>query len=1091
MQNSLISYFPKEELKKATELFRRSQSATFSGAGTSSSKALILADILRDEKKDVKNVLWIVSERADVLSTKKALEVWSDRPVFTYARRRKEEAIKFQNNQEFEDKKRLELMEFVLRIFLNKKAIFVVDFESILQNFPNLEFIKKEKFSIKVGEKLDSVQFIQDVISLGYEATEDDVLKKGEYYRVGESLFIHPINSEEVVRIETAFDVVEKIYKVDADQYSKNIKELKSLDVYPLEFSVENDDIVGLFEGKGLIIDDEVDVIDNYYDVWNSFLEEATKQCLSLSFTSFNDDVKNHMHLHFLSILKYRNAYDLANDLRDKISAEWKTLFFTKNPAEVKGLLNDQKIPFLEGLDKENYSQASVFLIEVDKEEVFPQSFQNPDLKILLLTDTELSLVRDEKKRRSTVSSNRAVFADFLMSLKLGDYVVHVDHGIAKFMGLEQKTVDEVTKEYLKLGYAENDKLFVPIDQADKVNKYIGSQELMPRLTRLGSAEWNTLTKRVKKETQKIAKELLKLYAERKAAKGYKFKKDDSIQNKFEETFPYDETPGQIKAIQDTKMDMESTIVMDRLVCGDVGFGKTEVAMRATFKAVQSKKQVAVISPITILADQHYKSFSKRMSEFHVRVEMLSRFRTQKEQRQIVEKLKKGEIDVIIGTHRLLQKDIDFKNLGLVIIDEEQRFGVRQKEALKEIRKEVDMLTLTATPIPRTLNICLNKLRDVTTITTPPFGRLPVITEVRKYSASLVREVILREIDRGGQVYFLHNRVQTIDSFAQKMQDLVPEAKFIVAHGKLGSGDLEERIVAFKEKKYDVLVSSTIIENGIDLPNANTLIVDGAERFGLAQLYQLRGRVGRGKVQAYAYFLYAGQRLKLDAKKRLRAIVEASKLGSGFQIAMKDLEIRGAGDILGVNQHGVINVVGVAHFIRMLNKTVEDLRTGRILEGEEDIVDVSIELPIPAYIPDSYIVSSDDKINAYQRLSSADSAGYLKEIKNDLVEDHGKIPRELNNLFRIIEIKISAKKAHLVAITSEVMPMSKDREVVVLMSKKVKPGNIANLLEQNPKWKIVGSRLRINVKDLGYSWFDGLKKSVEALTVSKKPGKKA
>jgi transcription-repair coupling factor (superfamily II helicase) len=536
------------------------------------------------------------------------------------------------------------------------------------------------------------------------------------------------------------------------------------------------------------------------------------------------------------------------------------------------------------------------------------------------------------------------------------------------------------------------------------------------------------------------------------------------------------------------KEDMESGEPMDRLVCGDVGFGKTEVAMRAAFKAVQGGKQVALISPITILADQHYKSFKKRMEEFNVRVDMLSRFKSQKDQKEIVQKLGKGEVDIIIGTHRLLQPDIKFKNLGLVIIDEEQRFGVKQKEALKELRKEVDMLTLTATPIPRTLNICLNKLRDITTITTPPYGRLPIITEVRKYSPSLVREAIMREIERGGQVYFLHNRVQTIDGFAESLRTLIPEAKIGVAHGKLGSGDLEDRIMAFTEHKFDVLVSSTIIENGIDLANANTLIVNNAERFGLSQLYQLRGRVGRGKRQAFAYFLYHGQRLKLDAKKRLRAIVEASDLGSGFQIAMKDLEIRGAGDILGANQHGVINVVGVAHFMRMLNKAVEDLKNGRVMEGEEEITDVSIELPVPAYIPDAYIPTSKDKINTYQKLSSADTKDYLKEVQKDLVEDYGKIPKEVDNLFKIIELKITAKKAGVVGIKAESVPMSEDKEIVLHLSGRVKPANIINMLEYNSKWQIIGNRMKINMKDLGFVWFSELIKCVEKLSEKAKHG---
>ncbi len=1083
---NIISYFPKGKLSEATNFFKGNKNVTFSGAGNSSSKAFILSDIFRNNANDAGSVLWITSDETSFNMMNKALSIWGDMPVYSYKKIKDEDISMFPSTADFNKAQSLRLMEFVYRAAREEPAVFITDFYSLLQNIPDISALFEAGTTVKASEKLDVVEFIEKLVSIGYEISEEEVLEKGKYLRVGDSILIHPLNKESVYRINIDFDTVEAIFELKDGDYSKTGKRVLELEILPFEYSETTGDIIGLFGKNGIIVDDEVDVMDEYYDVWNTFMGEAVERCSTITFTSFNDDVKNHLHMHFLSVLKYRTSYDFANDLRDKIKAGWKTIFFTKKVEEASALLDDQTIPYKLGIDDEKFSSSSVFLIHVDKEGVFPQSFQAPVQKINLITDIDVSILREEKKRR--VSAN--AFEDFLTSLKAGDFVVHADHGIAKFIGLDRKTIDGITKEYIALGYAENDKLFVPIDQADKVNKYIGSEELMPKLTRLGSAEWNTITNKVKKETQKIAKELLKLYAERLAAKGVSFKKDNDLQDTFEKTFKYEETPGQVKAITDVKADMESPEPMDRLVCGDVGFGKTEVAMRAAFKAVQSGKQVAVVSPITILADQHYKSFKQRMDEFDVRVEMLSRFRTQKEQKQIVEKLKKGEVDVIIGTHRLLQQDIAFKNLGLVVIDEEQRFGVKQKEALKDLRKEVDFLTLTATPIPRTLNICLNRLRDITTITTPPFGRLPVITEVRKYSPSLVREAIMKEIERGGQVYFLHNRVLTIDSFAEGLKALVPEARIAVAHGKLGSGDLEERIMAFIDHKFDVLVSSTIIENGIDLSNANTLIVNSAEKFGLAQLYQLRGRVGRGKKQAYAYFLYHGQRLKLDAKKRLRAIVEASDLGSGFQIAMKDLEIRGAGDILGANQHGVINVVGVAHFMRMLNKAVEDLKAGRVEDGEEDVKDVSIELPVQAYIPDHYIPESRDKIGVYQRLSSADTREYLEDIKQDILEDYGKIPEEVRNLVEIIDLKILAKKAGLINIKSETVPMSKDKEIVLHMSGKVKPANIVNLLEYNSQWRISGTRLRIDLKALGKNWFGELKKCVERLGKEAKHGKR-
>ena len=570
------------------------------------------------------------------------------------------------------------------------------------------------------------------------------------------------------------------------------------------------------------------------------------------------------------------------------------------------------------------------------------------------------------------------------------------------------------------------------------------------------------------------------MYAERAQVKGHNYGPDTEQQKQFERDFPYEETPGQMKAILDVKKDMESDKPMDRLVCGDVGFGKTEVAMRAAVKAVEGGRQVAFISPITILADQHFQSFKKRAVNINIRIEMLSRFRTPKEQKEILERLRKGDIDVLIGTHRLLQDDVKFFNLGLVIIDEEQRFGVKQKEKFKQIRSQVDILTLTATPIPRTLNLALNNFRDISTITTPPPGRLPIITEVRRYSDNLIIEAVRKEVERNGKVYFLHNRVETIESIAAKMRKLMPEIKFIVAHGQLQSQDLEERVLQFKEGEYQVLISSTIIENGIDLPTANTLIVDDAETLGLAQMYQLRGRIGRSRIQAYAYFLYQARQLRLDAKKRLKAIVDASELGAGFQVAMRDMEIRGAGDILGVNQHGTIKVVGMNHFLRMLNKTIEELKAGKISTEDHHIQDISIELPLPAYIPDTFIPDTKDKINVYQKLSSVDDILLLNELKEDLMTEYGHFPKEVSHLFQILEIKIYAKRAGLTNVKS--IPMGNaGRQIILHMSNAVTAEQIMNMLKYNPKWLISGDKLKIDMKELGFNWAEKLKENVQLL----------
>lgn len=1067
--HNFISHFPTVINQRVLDIVENKKNITLSGSGNFSAKAFTFADVYRDQKQ-LHNILWIVNDVVEQDHIAHALEFWTDLPVHQYAVIHGEST----NVRDTEYRNRISDIEYIWRLGKKEPKVLVMTYPDALKKFPSLKELEARTFTLKKHQKVNVTELFEHLIDIGYQITDSGSLRKGMYYKHGEVLTVFPIGSDFPVRIVIGFQEIEAIYVFNPET-KETTQEIEEVEIVPAAYEQLSASITDFFDQHTLLVEDEVDIIDEHYEAWNELFDKVYDTISSLSFVSFNEDDNQHLHLHYLSVIKYRGSYDLINDFRDKQRDQWQILLFTKDFEQAKAVFEDNNMAFSTDpslLGK----QRGLFVFALDKEEISPASFQNPQLQLLLLTDKDISFLREDKKRHVS----QKAYLDFLTSLKTNDYVVHVHHGIGRFLGLEKRTVDDVTREYLKIGYAENDKLFVPIDQADKVNKFIGADDQPPRLTRLGSAEWNTITRKVQKETEAIARELLKLYAERKNAKAFVAKGDDKAQQLFEEKFPYEETPGQVKAILDVKADMEKNIPMDRLVCGDVGFGKTEVAMRAAFKAVQNRKQVALISPITILADQHYRSFKKRMEDFDIRIELLSRFRTQAEQKDVLRRLERGEVDIVIGTHRLLQPDLKFKDLGLVIVDEEQRFGVKQKEAFKKLKREVHMLTLTATPIPRTLNIALNKLRDISTITTPPPGRLPIITEVRRFSQELIREVILREISRGGQVYFLHNRVQTIDGMADKLRALVPEARFGVAHGKLGSGDLEERILAFKDHKFDVLVSSTIIENGIDLANANTLIVNNAERLGLAQLYQLRGRVGRGKTQAYAYFLYHGQRLKLDAKKRLRAIVEASELGSGFQIAMKDLEIRGAGDILGAKQHGSINVVGVSHFIRMLNKAVEDLKAGSVVR-EEEPEDVSIELPLTAYIPDTYIVNSKEKINVYQKLSSADTLEYLAEIREEIIEDYGKMPVEVLNLFRILEIKILARKAKLVSVKVEGIGFQAKKEIVLHMSNLVKPENIMNVLEHNPKWYISGSKLRIKVEDLGLHWFDDLRDSVKQL----------
>lgn len=1073
----LLQVFPKSILSKITNLFQDHSTVIVSGIGNKTSKAIVTLKTW-EETAPNSTLLWCTNSLPELEELKKELSIWTKANVDQYRIADNNHSDKTSHRQNLGN-----TLNLIANLQENKKQIILTTYEDLLFNTPSKKDLDAQTWHIKVGQEYTLVSMFERLIDMNFQTATDAFLNPGEYFCRGNILTIYPHNLDYPIRVTVDFDEISQIDILDHDQKTL-LASVESLGIYPIIENQANFHINQFFTPQNFIVFDELEIAEDDFKAWDNLSKDIPSKLFKIH--SFNEDEPNHTHLPYTSILKFQSIADFVKTVQDKKQMSWKIILATKNETELKNILKEYKI--LHNTDLETFAKndSGVLLFTIDEELPLPNSFQNIEDKIVLITDKDIARI-GKKEKKSAAGSD--IYLDLVTSLKPRDLVVHTDHGIGRFQGLIQKTISGITKEYIELAYAQNDKLFVPIDQADRISKYIGSEENAPKLTRLGSSEWATVNKKVKKEAQKIAKELLKIFAAREATPGVKFDQDNDLQDKFEETFPYEETTGQIKAIIDVKRDMELPQPMDRLVCGDVGFGKTEVAMRAAFKAVQSGRQVAFISPITILADQHYKSFKKRMDPFHVRIEMLSRFKTKAEQKEIIERVSKGEVDIVIGTHRLLQKDIDFKNLGLVMVDEEQRFGVKQKETLKEMRAEVDILTLTATPIPRTLNMSLNKLRDITTITTPPPGRLPIITEVRKYSENLIEEAIRKEMQRGGQIYLLHNRVQTIDTLAAKLHERMPDVRFIVAHGQLSPQELEKRILAFKEGKYDVLISSTIIENGIDLPNANTLIVNKAEKFGLSQLYQLRGRVGRGKSQAYAYFLYHGRRLKLDARKRLKAIVEASELGSGFQIAMKDLEIRGAGEILGSSQSGTMQVVGVSHFIRMLNKAVDDLKSGRTTDDDEDTAqEVSVELPVNAFIPDSYIPTSKDKIGYYQKLSATTTTAYLSEIKEDLEDEFGRLPNEVHNLLQVIELKIHAKNAQLQNIKSMDHRASvKGKQIVLTLSKQVKPTNIISLLNHNDKWEISGTKLKINLEYLGAHWFQELIYSVQALSQKVEP----
>ncbi len=699
------------------------------------------------------------------------------------------------------------------------------------------------------------------------------------------------------------------------------------------------------------------------------------------------------------------------------------------------------------------------------------------DGALILLTDAEIfGFVKQRRPTRVPTVRREA----FLSELAVGDLVVHVEHGIGRFAGLTRLTPEGHEREYVELRYAEGDRLFVPTDQLDRVSRYVGPTDRAPALTRLGSQQWLRAKARVRRAVAELARELLELYASRRVLAGHPFSPDTPWQQELEASFPYVETPDQMAVMWEVKDDMESPRPMDRLVCGDVGYGKTEVAIRASFKAVMDATQVAMLVPTTVLAQQHYQTFRERLAGFPVRVEMLSRFRSPPEQREIVGDLASGAVDIVIGTHRLLQADVAFKNLGLVIIDEEQRFGVSHKERLKQMRQEVDVLTLSATPIPRTLHMSLAGIRDMSTMETPPEERLPIKTHVFEHDSRLIREAVLRELERGGQVYFLHNRVHNIEVVARRLRDLVPEAKIAVAHGRMPEEQLAGVMLDFVKGAVDVLVCTTIIESGLDIANVNTIIINQANRLGLAQLYQLRGRVGRGVSRAYAYLLYDRDRsLSEPAQKRLQTIFEATELGAGFQIALRDLEIRGAGNLLGAEQSGHIGAVGFDLYSRLLADAVERLKA--LQRGEkppppsEIVTPLTIDLPLTAHIPDGYVDDLNLRIALYQRLAAVRTAEEIEELARELKDRFGRLPPSVRTLLYVVRLRTLAREAGVQSIQAE------NGEIVLRMAAGRRLPQERIRREAPPESWVGPTSVRLSRGRLGERWQEALLALVERL----------
>ena len=736
----------------------------------------------------------------------------------------------------------------------------------------------------------------------------------------------------------------------------------------------------------------------------------------------------------------------------------------------IQSMLNEMHIPtFIDTPTHRNEGGNAIIT-----EGSLSEGFELPYMQLVVVTERELFKSKQKKKPKQQKTLTNAEKIKSYQDLKVGDFIVHVHHGVGRYLGVETLEVGGVHKDYIKLQYKGTDQLFVPVDQMDQVQKYVASEDKTPRLNKLGGTEWKKTKAKVQQSVEDMADELIELYKSREMSVGYQFGPDTAEQNDFEIDFPYELTPDQSKSIEEIKKDMEIERPMDRLLCGDVGYGKTEVAVRAAFKAVMEGKQVAFLVPTTILAQQHYETLIERMQDFPIEVQLISRFRTAKEIKETKEGLKSGFVDIIVGTHKLLGKDIHYKDLGLLIVDEEQRFGVRHKERIKSLKNNVDVLTLTATPIPRTLHMSMLGVRDLSVIETPPENRFPVQTYVLEQNTNFIKEALERELSRDGQVFYLYNKVQSIYEKREQLQMLMPDANIGVAHGQMNERDLEETMLSFINHEYDIIVTTTIIETGVDVPNANTLIIEDADRFGLSQLYQLRGRVGRSSRIGYAYFLHPTNKvLSETAEDRLQAIKEFTELGSGFKIAMRDLNIRGAGNLLGKQQHGFIDSVGFDLYSQMLEEAVNEKRG--VKDEKQDAPEVEIELNIDAYLPAEYIQNEQAKIEIYKKLRKIETEAQLMDVKDELIDRFNDYPVEVERLLEMMEIKIHALNAGVTLIKD----IGKKVEIY-LSEKGTTDINGETLFKQTQP---LGRTMKVGVQDgkmkvtlnKTSNWFDNLK----------------
>ncbi len=883
------------------------------------------------------------------------------------------------------------------------------------------------------GDEIDSIRFfdvesqrtVEPLKDISVFPAEEYLVDKNDLNSIGDEIletYPNAISDVEAIKNGNYLTKIDKYFKFFyketsnlLDYISKNtivfLDEPSRVAQKAQTIEYENKEIIEQYLDKNKIIPSYTESMTLWDDI-NFELEK--KNIINLERTDTMHAKRNGYSFNCREVNFFRDSVDIfVQEVQEQLENGKEVLILGGTVSKARGIAtmlleHSVSATFLEKLDINFLSPKKVLVIPGNLSE----GFEYVDLGLVVVTQNigaNKEAVKRSYKPQVFKQSKKIVFAD----LNVGDYIVHSVHGIGQYMGINTLYVDGVKKDYIKLKYQDDGVLYIPTNQLDNIRKYIGSADTAPKLNKLGSKDFAKTKAKVKASLKDIAKGLIELYAKRKQSKGYKFSPDTVWQNQFEEAFPYEETEDQLRCITEVKKDMESDLAMDRLLCGDVGYGKTEVAIRAAFKAVMDGKQVAYLVPTTVLSEQQFNEFRSRMKDFPVKINVLNRFKSLRDKREILRQLRTGELDIIIGTHRIVQKDIEFKDLGLLIIDEEQRFGVKHKEAIKKLKSNVDVLTMTATPIPRTLHMSIVGIRDMSVIYEPPKNRIPVQTYVLEYDETVIREAILKEIGRDGQVFYLYNHVEGIEKKASEISKLVPEARVAFAHGQMEGRELEDIMKAFIDKEIDVIVCTTILESGIDIPNANTIIIEDADRLGLSQLYQIRGRVGRSDKNAYAYITYRRNKILSEAsEKRLKAIKEFTEFGSGFKIALRDLEIRGAGNILGPEQHGHMEAVGYEMYCKLLEEAVKEIQGEEVTEE----VDTQIDLNITAYIPDTYIENINQKIEVYQDIANISDESEIIDVTDELIDRYGELPEESVNLLEIARIKIYARALKILSI---------------------------------------------------------------------------